>query len=437
MGDRIFENANTKALGKSMANQAQSVEDRQTRAMRSLNRLVEVSLILNSSLSTEEILTQLMDASAEILNAESASVILMDRNTHQLHFVAMPTGAAQAEKLVRIPVPLEGSIAGHIIKEKQAIVLDDVSQDPRHYRNTDDQSGFKTRSLLGVPMRISDRVVGALEAVNKIGDHWEPDDQNYLEILASQAAIALEKAELVDQLQKANAELSQVDKLKNDFIAIASHELRTPLGVILGYASFLKDEAQGELGDHADAVLNSALKMRNLIEDMTNLRFLKIGDSELQRDEVSLSSLLQLVRGDVLALASANDQVLMLGHPDPDVVVYADRALLLMALTNIVNNAIKFTPQEGNIQIKVIDRPQEVWICIQDDGVGIPERDLENIFKPFYQVEDHMTRRHGGMGLGLSIAKAVVEAHRGRLWAESAGKNQGATLTMSLPKGWV
>ncbi|KAB2853559.1 MAG: GAF domain-containing protein, partial [Anaerolineae bacterium] len=338
MGDRIFENARVAEMQrhwkKAMTNQAQSIENRQSRAMRSLNRLVEVSLILNSSLSTEEILTQLMDASAEILNAESASVILMDRNTHQLHFVAMPTGAAQAEKLVRIPVPLEGSIAGHIIKENQAIVLDDVSQDPRHYRNTDDQSGFKTRSLLGVPMRIKDRVVGALEAVNKIGDHWEPDDQNYLENLASQAAIALEKAELVDQLQKANAELSQVDKLKNDFIAIASHELRTPLGVILGYASFLKDEAQGELGDHADAVLNSALKMRNLIEDMTNLRFLKIGDSELQRDEVSLSSLLQLVRGDILALASANDQVLTLGRPDPDVVVYADRALLLMALTN-------------------------------------------------------------------------------------------------------
>ncbi|MBI5930692.1 MAG: GAF domain-containing sensor histidine kinase [Chloroflexi bacterium] len=420
-----------------MANQTPSIEDRQTRATRSLNRLVEVSLILNSSLSTEEILTQLMDATAEILNAESASVILMNRNTNELHFVAMPTGAAQADALVRIPVPLEGSIAGNIIKENQAILLNDVSQDPRHYRNTDDESGFKTRSLLGVPMRIKDRVIGALEAVNKIGDHWEPDDQNYLEILAAQAAIALEKAELVDQLQKANAELSQLDKLKNDFIAIASHELRTPLGVILGYASFLKEEAQGELGDHADAVLNSALKMRNLIEDMTNLRFLKIGDSELQRDEVSLGSLLQLVRGDVLAMASANDQTLILQPPDPDVVVYADRALVLMALTNIVNNAVKFTPQDGHIQIKVIDRPQEVWVCVMDDGVGIPERDLENIFKPFYQVEDHMTRRHGGMGLGLSIARAVLEAHRGRVWAESAGQNQGATLTISLPKGWV
>lgn len=420
-----------------MTNQTSSVEDRQARALRSLNRLVEVSLFLNSSLSTEEILTQLMDASAEILHAESASVILMDQNTHELHFVAMPTGSAQAEQLVRIPVPLEGSIAGYIIKENKPIVLDDVSQDPRHYRNTDDQSGFRTRSLLGVPMRIKDRVVGALEAVNKIGDHWESDDQNYLEILASQAAIALEKAELVVQLQKANVELSQLDKLKNDFIAIASHELRTPLGVILGYASFLKDEAQGELGDHADAVLNSALKMRNLIEDMTNLRFLKIRDSELQRDEVSLSGLLQLVRGDIFAMVSANDQTFNIVPPEPDVVIYADRALLLMTLTNIVNNAVKFTPQEGHIQIKVIDRPQEVWICVVDDGIGIPHSELANIFRPFYQVEDHMTRRHGGMGLGLSIAKAVAEAHRGRIWAESAGKDQGATFTLSLPKGWV
>lgn len=420
-----------------MNNQAYPGEDRHTKALRSLNRLVEVSLILNSSLSTEEILTLLMDASAEILNAESASVILMDRNTNELHFVAMPTGAAQADKLVRIPVPLEGSIAGTIIKENRAVRLDDVSQDPRHYRAADSESGFKTRSLLGVPMRINERVIGVLEAVNKIGDHWGTDDQIYLEILASQAAIALEKAELVDQLQKANAELSQLDKLKNDFIAIASHELRTPLGVILGYASFLKDEAQGELSDHAEAVLNSALKMRTLIEDMTNLRFLKIGEAELQRDEVSLAGLLQMVRGDALALASANNQQLRIEPTDPDVLVYADRALLLMALTNIVNNAIKFTPHSGQIELKCLDRPHEIWIRTSDNGVGIPERDLENIFKPFYQVEDHMTRRHGGMGLGLSIARAVVEAHQGRVWAESAGKNQGATLTISLPKGWV
>src|SRR5690606_28456809 len=133
---------------------------------------------------------------------------------------------------------------GAIYLENQAIVIDDVSTDPRHYRQADASSGFQTHSILGVPMRMREGVVGVLEAVNKIGTAWTEDDQDFLNILASQAAVAIENATLISKLKSAYNELSQLDKTKNDFIAIASHELRTPLGVILGYASFLKEEAQ-------------------------------------------------------------------------------------------------------------------------------------------------------------------------------------------------
>ncbi|MCB9435399.1 MAG: GAF domain-containing sensor histidine kinase [Anaerolineales bacterium] len=398
-----------------------------------LNRLVEVSLVLNSSLSIDRILTQLMDATTTILEAESASVILRDVNTHELHFLAMPTNSAHSEKLVRIPVPMEGSIAGSIIRESKPIVLNDVTQDPRHYRDADAKSGFQTRSLLGVPMRIKDRVVGALEAVNKIGDHWAENDQFYLEILASQAAIALENAQLVQKLQKANDELAQLDKLKSDFIAIASHELRTPLGVIMGYASFLKEEAKGELSDHATAVLNSALRMRDLIADMTNLRFLNLGESELMREAVSLAQLIDLAKGDTLSVIDTKGHQLSIEMPDEDLALDVDRAKILLAINNILNNAVKFTPTPfGKITVRCTTRTDEVWIQISDNGVGIPQKDLDDIFKAFYQVEDHMTRRHGGMGLGLAIAKSVIEAHGGRIWAESDGPDKGSTFIISL-----
>jgi two-component system sensor histidine kinase VicK len=107
-----------------------------------------------------------------------------------------------------------------------------------------------------------------------------------------------------------------------------------------------------------------------------------------------------------------------------------------MALTNILNNAIKFTPERGTIKIRCVERPNEVWIQVKDNGVGIPQEDLTRIFEPFYQVEDHMTRRHGGMGLGLAIAKAVIEVHHGRIWVESPGTNQGSVFTISLPKAY-
>lgn len=401
-----------------------------------LNRLLETSLMLNSSLSVDQVLSLLMDAAAEVLQAESASVILRDIQTNELHFVAIATGSEHSERLVRVPVPMEGSIAGSIIMNNETIVLDDVTQDPRHYRQAEKASGFIVRSLCGVPININGENVGALEAVNKIGDRWEKDDASILQILSSQAAIAIQKAQLIEDLQKANKELSQLDKLKSDFIAIASHELRTPLGVIMGYASFLKEEAQGEMSDHANAVLNSALRMRSVIEDMTSLRFMNMGESELYYEDVSVNDILELLqKDDVMQIVEAKQHRIAFVGPAENVIVSMDRAKMILALTNLLNNAVKFTPpQQGQIKVEVLDKGNEVRFAFIDNGVGIPAEHVNDIFKPFHQVEDHMTRRHGGMGLGLSISKAVVEAHGGRIWAESDGSDKGSRFMVVIPK---
>lgn len=398
-----------------------------------LDQIAETTLVLNSSLSTEEILEELMDASARIVNAKSASVILLDAKSRELHFVAMSTDADYSDKLIRSPVPFN-SIAGTIVRENINMVLDDVSQSSIHFGGSDEQSGFVTQSLLGVPMRIKDRVVGALEAVNKLEGRWTEDDVRYLEILASQAAIALEKAELVRDLRKANKELSELDKVKSDFIAIASHELRTPLGVILGYASFLKEETQGELGSHATAVMNSALKMRSLIEDMTNLRLLNLGDRELQIDSYSMNNLIRSACNEVMSMVEAKGHQLAVGFLEEDLELHGDSAKLVTGLTNLLNNAIRFTPDNGKLEISLNNFDDEIRIKVMDNGIGIPEEKLEEIFKTFAQVEDHMTRKHGGMGLGLSISKAIFEAHKGKIWAESDGVNKGARIIVSLPK---
>ncbi len=274
-----------------------------------LNRLVEVSVIINSTLELEPLLRFIMDSAAEITGAQVASILLVDNKTQELYFMAFASESdvEQAKRLKRIPVPLTRSIAGAIVQENTAIMINDVTTDPRHYRVTDDKSGFLTHSLLGVPMRIKERVIGVLEAVNKLNGNWTPDDQHYLEILASQAAVAIENASLVAKLRTAYQDLSQVDKIKNDFISIASHELRTPLGVILGYASFLKEESQGEASEHADAVLNSAMKMQQIIEDMVNLRYLKVGESELDNEDMLVSELMMGALHEVQSTAKAKE----------------------------------------------------------------------------------------------------------------------------------
>ena len=391
-------------------------------------------MVLNSTWELDALLAYLMDAAAEITDAEAASVLLWNPTTRELYFAATTTSSA-ALNLINQPVPLQGSIAGAVMREQQVVQVDDVEQDSRHYSKVDETTDFQTRSIIGVPMISKNQPIGVLEVLNKRNLPWDEDDHYYLTSLAAQAAVSIESAQLVMALQKANEEMNSLDKLKNDFIAIASHELRTPLGVILGYSSYLQQSAaDDEMNDRLSKVLNSALQLRRIIEDMTNLRYLKQGQADLQQEPVRVSELLTELQNDMLTLSEAKGHHLELALPDEDATVLIDPIRIGMALTNLLNNAIRFTPPGGRICIEAeVRHGEEVWITITDDGIGLTEQQVQRVFEEFYQVEDHMTRRNGGLGIGLSIAKALIEAHGGRIWASSAGIDLGTTFTVTLP----
>jgi signal transduction histidine kinase len=397
-----------------------------------LNRLAEISTVLNSTFELNALLSYLMDAAAAIADAEAASVLLWDANTRELRFAATTTSQSELN-LIGQSVPLE-SLAGTVVQTNEIMQVDDTASDSRHYQKTDQDSQFETRSLLGVPMTIKDRVIGVLEVLNKRQTPWTSEDRDYVAVLAAQAAVAIDSARLVDDLKKANQELSELDKLKNDFIAIASHELRTPLAVILGYASFLQDESEGKASEHAAKVLASGLQLRRIIEDLTNLRYLQQHASELSREAINLNELVEEAVQDILGMVEAKNHQVKMELSTDVAVVDVDRIRATMAITNLLNNAVRFTPDRGQITVKAeAHTADEAWISVTDNGIGISDDQMERIFDKFYQVEDHMTRVHGGLGIGLSIAKALVEAHGGRIWAESAGLNQGTTFTIVLP----
>lgn len=398
-----------------------------------LSRLAQISTVLNSTLKLKPLLGTLMDTAAEIVDAEAASVLLWDTKNNELRFAATTTGK-NGQALIGRLVPLEGSIAGTVLRENRIVSVNNAETDPRHYAKMDQEIEFRTRSVLGVPMRSKNRVIGVLEAVNKRSLAWTQTDGSYLSILAAQAAVAIEGAQLVAALQKANDDLSQIDTLKSDFIAIASHELRTPLGVILGYASFLQDATDSDVRSHAGKVVASALQLRRIIEDLTNLRYLEQHQSELHREMVLLDDFVRDAVQEVRQLALAKGHHLEYQPATASAHINIDRSRMDMALVNVLNNAVRFTPDNGTISVDTEIRNQrEVWITIKDSGIGIPKDQLERIFDRFVQVEDHMTRTNGGLGIGLSIAQALVEAHGGRIWANSPGLNQGATFTIALP----
>lgn len=396
-----------------------------------LTRLSEISTILNSRVQIEPLLNHIMAVAVEITDCEAASVLLWNSRTRELFFAASTT-VSNDNNLIGTVVPMD-SIAGTILKNNEIVQVDNAARDPRHYSKVDEDIEFQTRSLLGVPMTYKDRVIGVLEAINKRSLPWTEDDRNYLSILAAQAAVAIEGAQLVMELRRAYDELAEVDKLKNDFIAIASHELRTPLGVIMGYASFLQEEESKSTQEHASKVLESALKLRKIIEDMVNLRYLKQNQSDLTLEPITASGLLKAIERDSIALMDINSRVVKYQAPEPDITLQVDHTRILMALTNLLNNALAFTAPDDHITISATPKGGELYITVKDTGIGFPPDQAERIFEEFYQVEDHMTRKHGGLGIGLSITRAISKAHNGRVWGESAGPGQGASFTIVLP----
>jgi signal transduction histidine kinase len=397
-----------------------------------LTRLAEISASLNSRVEIRPLLKQIMDSTVQILGCEAASVLLWDDRRQQLFFAASTTVDHTDSDLIGMAVPMD-SIAGTIYRENRFIQVDDARADPRHYDKVDEDIAFETRSLLGVPMTYKDTVIGVLEAINKRDLPWTDDDRHYLGIIAAQAAVAIEGARLVMRLRKVNEELSELDKLKNDFIAIASHELRTPLGVIMGYASFLQEEESPSAKANASKVLESAIKLRKIIEDMVNLRYLKQKQGDLYREEVQVSALLHSLREEINALMDLTEYDFRVEPPDDDAKIYIDHTRINMALTNILHNAIRFSEPGDRITLRAEAHDDAMHIIVEDTGAGIEPDELDNIFDEFYQVEDHMTRKHGGLGIGLSIAKAIVAAHGGRIRAESEGSGEGARFILMLP----
>lgn len=401
--------------------------------IRQLARLVEISVTLNSTLDIDRLLQYIIETATDILACEAASILLYDEPNNRLFFAAA-TGSAP-EELAHIPVPIDKSIAGQIFTSQKPQIINDMSDNPQHYNQVGEQVQFVTRSLLGVPMFIRNQPIGVLEALNKREGEFDEHNMRLLSIIASHASVAIANARLITALQRAIGELEQANRLKSDFIAIASHELRTPLGVILGYASFLKEEAQGELSEHAEMVLNSALRLRALVEDMTNLNMLQKGQVLLNPERVSVQKIITEVCQEAQAATQARSQVIKMHLPENEIIAQLDHNKIALVLTNLLNNAIRFTPNHGQIDILLSATARKIGVEVRDTGPGIHPDQLETIFAEFYQAENHLTRQHGGMGMGLSIARGIVEKHGGRIWAENRKDRSGAVFKIILPRG--
>ncbi len=397
-----------------------------------LLRLVELSVTLNSTLDLDQLLQQITATATELLDCEAASILLYDEKNPRLYFAAA-TGSDPA-KLAEIPVPMEGSIAGTIFRTNQPLILNHVEQDPRHFSQVSDHIKFKTRTLLGVPMPIKDRTVGVLEAVNKHDGGFTDSDVAVLSVTAAHAAIAINNARLLATTRQALEKVREVNSIKSNFLSLASHELRTPLGIIIGYATFLQEEARGELSDHAQQVLNAASQMRSLLDQMNNLTLLQADEMEMRPMKISIQDILNFACDEIKYFAARRDLSLIFAFKDDPIYLNVDPEKTTLAFVNLLNNAIRFSPEGSEIVIGAVEDGNKVVAWVQDHGIGIPTDKLQKVFEEFYQIEPPNTRRYGGLGIGLTIAKGLIEVQGGTIWAESEGANKGSTFKVVLPK---
>ncbi|HXV44771.1 MAG TPA: HAMP domain-containing sensor histidine kinase, partial [Anaerolineae bacterium] len=291
---------------------------------------------------------------------------------------------------------------------------------------------LQAQFVIATPLKSKESNLGAL-ILARSQSNFAAGDANFLSVLAGQASIALENAHLFTEIQKAYEELKMLDHMKSEFINIAAHELRTPLAILMGYASMLEEDLQGIQRDYMSTIMRNSLRLTHLIDDMLSLQSLESGVVSLSKDPLNLPEAVQAAIDDLSLWADQKNLVIEVDIPADFPPMIADRQKFDLIVVNLINNAVKFTPVGGHITFTArVTGENTTTISVTNTGISIPKKELGRIFDRFYQVEKSLTREHGGIGLGLSIAKGMVNVCGGDIYAESE-EGKSTTFTFTLP----
>jgi len=329
------------------------------------------------------------------------------------------------------------SIIGQVSATGKTIIVNNTAVDPLHRPNP---LLPNTRAEAGIPLKIGDRVIGAIDLQSNETGSFKPEDISVLEILADQVAVALENAKSYNLAQRAMEEMRETDRIKSQFLANMSHELRTPLNSIIGFSRVILKGIDGPINEQQNqdlsAIYNSGHHLLGLINDILDLSKIDAGKMELAFDEVNMGDTIHSVMSTAVGLVK-DKQIRLQEQIEPNIpAVRADPMRLRQVLLNLISNAAKFT-DEGTILVSAKIHTnslgkQEVMVSVTDSGPGISPEDQEKLFKPFSQVDSSPTRKTGGTGLGLSISQRLVDLHGGRIGVHSA-VGKGSTFYFTIP----
>jgi signal transduction histidine kinase/ActR/RegA family two-component response regulator len=289
-------------------------------------------------------------------------------------------------------------------------------------------------SVAALPLMVKDRPLGVLEFHFSAPVNFDDEYQALLISVAQHSTQALDRARLYEQAERARAEAERANRLKDEFVSTVSHELRTPLNAILGWASMLRTESMDRdvLPQAIDSIYRNASRQAKLVDDLLDFARMDTGRMSLELDTIDVPNLIRGIVESVNPLAAGN-QINIKLTPIPEATLRGDVKRLEQVFVNLIGNSLKFTPPGGHIMVsaRIVSRALEIRVA--DTGIGIEPEFLPFVFDRFRQGDGTTTRNHSGLGLGLSIAKQLVEAHKGTIRAESGGKGKGTAFIVTLP----
>lgn len=260
----------------------------------------------------------------------------------------------------------------------------------------------------------------------------------FMENITELTRLEEELRESYVKLENAFAELKENDEIKSEFISTASHELRTPITVINSYVEMFEGGMLGELTSiqrEKVAIISSQIEhMIRLVEDMLDVSRLESKALKINKYLIRVDDIARKALDDLSRLAGLKEQSVSLTIDGELAEVEGDDRRIKQVFNNLLTNAIKYTPKKGKIEVIISDETEDIRVSIMDNGIGVAKKDQQRIFEKFYTGSgSSLTRESGRMGLGLAIAKGIIEAHEGRIWVESE-VGRGSTFIFTLPK---
>jgi signal transduction histidine kinase len=401
-------------------------------------------VIASSPTDLKPVMAAVAENAARVCGASDALIFLCENGF--LRHVARYGSIIPAQQPGELGPPIDReSVPGRAVVDREAVHVHDLRVVAHEFRQAMTRGIPQgVRTSLATPLFRQGEPLGVILIRRQVVLPFSEKQIALLMTFADQAVIAIEHVRLFQeiqekhrQLQLANEQLQELDRLKSDFVSNVSHELRTPLTAIKGAVDLVLREVAGPLTEkqthYLTRVRSNTQHLAGLINDLLDLSKIESGKIEVKSSRISLAGLVHEVVESLRPVAAEKVIGLEATISEPSILVWADRDKVNQVLMNLIGNAVKFTPAQGRITVSASRNGKgSVQVSVSDTGPGIAPDEKDKIFDKFYQIAQLGDVKPKGTGLGLAICKALVELHGGNIWVESQ-VNHGSTFYFTLP----